>query len=382
MANSALSGATARRDSMTKRIHINLGKRSYDILICYNEIHRLGRYIKQLKLGTDAIIITNPAIKRLFGNKIEKSLTTEGFNVGFEIVPDSEKAKSERHCIRLLNRISESDSSKRRIFLIALGGGVIGDLTGFVASIYRRGVPYVQVPTTLLAQVDSSIGGKVAIDLAVGKNLAGAFYQPRLVFSDISLLRSLSKNDFTAGLAEVIKYGVIKSPRLFNFLERNCHNILRRNTTSLRYIVHTCSAIKAEVVERDERDNKGIRVMLNLGHTIGHAIEATMQYKKDCSHGQAVALGMLSASFIARELALLDEKSYLKIKALIKKIGLPTRLKDKGIDMQSIFYAQEHDKKFIHGKNRFVLPVKIGKVVVKENIPTTLVKDSISILFR
>lgn len=379
MAAGALSGTAIRRKLM-KKIHINLGKRSYDILICYNEIYRLGRSVRQLKIGTDAIIITNPAIKRLFGSKIKRSLVSEGFNVGFEIVPDSEKAKSERHCIRLLNRISKSDSSRRRIFLIALGGGVIGDLTGFVASIYRRGMPYVQVPTTLLAQVDSSIGGKVAIDLAVGKNLAGAFYQPRLVFSDTSLLRSLSKNDLISGLAEVIKYGVIKSPQLFSFLEKNYLKVLRRDKRTLRYIIHACSAIKARVVERDERDNKDIRVILNLGHTIGHAIETAMHYKRVCSHGQAIALGMLSASFIAKKLTLLDEESYSKIKALIKKIGLPTSLKGKGVDIQSILFAQEHDKKFIHGKNRFVLPVKIGKVVIKEGIPTSVIKDSIASL--
>jgi len=362
-----------------KKIRVNLGKRSYGILVCHNEISRLGSLIKQLKIGRDAIVITNPVIKRLLGKKVERSLTSSGLNVRFEIVPDTEKAKSETHCIKLLNSISKFDNSRRKIFIIALGGGVVGDLAGFVASIYRRGVPYIQVPTTLLSQVDSAIGGKVAIDLNVGKNLAGAFYQPRLVFSDVSLLRSLPKKDLISGLAEVIKYGVIKSPELFKSLEKNHTKLLKKSDKALlQYIVYTCSAIKARVVEKDEHDNKNIRVILNFGHTVGHAIEAAAHYRKSYSHGQAIALGMAAASFISKELGLLNEKAYLKIKALIKKIGLPTMLK--GLDIESILSAQEHDKKFIHGKNRFVLPVKIGKVTVKEGIPKSLIKHSIASL--
>lgn len=361
-----------------KKIHVNLGKRSYDIIVSHREIDKLGNFIKRLKIGRDAVIITNPAIKKLFGSKVKDSLASSGFNVRFQLVPDTEKAKSEKYCIKLLNNISNLDNSRRRIFIIALGGGVIGDLAGFVASIYRRGIPYVHVPTTLLAQVDSAIGGKVAIDLKIGKNLIGAFYQPNLVFSDVSFLKSLPKADLISGLAEVIKYGIIKSPRLFKFLEKNYRKLLKRDKQALEYIVHTCSSIKRNVVERDEHDNKNIRVILNLGHTIGHAIEASAHYSKLYTHGQAVGLGMLSASFISRELGLLDEKAYLKIKTLIKKIGLPATLK--ALDAEDILSAQEHDKKFIHGKNRFVLPVKIGKVIVKENISRALIKKSITSL--
>ena len=364
-----------------RKIRVDLGKRGYDILVCNNEIDKLGKFITELKIGTDAVIVSNPAIMKLFGNKIKSSLVSSGFKVRFEIVPDSEKAKSEKHCIRLLNNISRFDSSQRRIFIVALGGGVIGDLAGFVASIYRRGVPYIQVPTTLLAQVDSAIGGKVAIDLKIGKNLAGAFYQPRLVFSDVSLLKSLRNSDLISGMAEVIKYGIIKSPRLFSFLEKNHTKILlRREKKTLQHIVYVCSSIKAKVVEKDEHDNKNIRVILNLGHTVGHAIEAAAHYSKSYSHGQAIALGMLSASLISRQLGLLDEKCYLKIKSMIKKTGLPTVLK--GLNAHQILSAQEHDKKFIHGKNRFVLPIKIGKTIIKEGIPTSLVKKSITMLFE
>lgn len=358
-----------------KKIHVNLGKKSYDIIICDNKIALLGSTIKKLGLGKDIIIITNRKIKQLFGTIVKKSLASSGLSVRFEIVPDSEKAKSEKYCISLLNNISRFDDSGRRIAIIALGGGVIGDLAGFVASIYRRGVPYVQVPTTLLSQVDSAIGGKVAIDLRVGKNLAGAFYQPRLVFSDVSLLKTLPKKDLISGLAEVIKYGIIKSPRLFGFLEDNYSKILHLNKKMLTHIVHTCSTIKSRVVEKDEYDNKNVRVILNLGHTIGHAIEASTHYSNLYSHGHAIALGMISAATISRRLGLLDERSFLRIKALIKKIGLPTSLKH--VNVKDVLLAQEHDKKFIHGKNRFVLPVRIGKVIIKEGIPFSFIKDSV-----
>jgi 3-dehydroquinate synthase len=360
------------------KIHLNIGTRSYDIVICYKNIDRIGAIIKRLGVGRDAVIITNSSIKHLFGNKIIHALVTNGFCVKTEIVPDTERAKSQKICIKLLNNISKFDGINRCLFIIALGGGVVGDLAGFIASIYKRGIPYIQVPTTLLAQVDSAIGGKVAIDLDVGKNLAGSFYQPRLVFSDIYLLSSLTKNDLISGLAEIMKYGIIKSPRLFKFLERNYAKILDCDKASLQYIVSECSSIKAKIVEKDEMDNKNIRIILNLGHTIGHAIETASHYSKAYAHGQAVGLGIIAASHISEQLGLLDRRTCLRIEDLIKKIGLPTKLK--GLKIEDIILAQRHDKKFIHGKNRFVLPVCIGKVIVKENIPVSVIKKSIKCL--
>ena len=360
-----------------KKIFIDLKERSYSIMICYNKLARIARFIKPLRLGTDAVIITNPKVNRLFGGTIKDSFASNGFNIRFEIVPDTEKAKSAKYCFKLLTNISEFDASGRRIFIVALGGGVVGDLAGFVASVYRRGVPYIQVPTTLLGQVDSAIGGKVAIDLTAGKNLAGSFYQPRLVFSDIALIKTLPQNDFISGLAEVIKYGIIRSPHLFRFLEQNYVKILRRDKKTLLDIVYLCSSIKAEIVEKDELDNKDIRAALNLGHTVGHAIESAAHYKL-YSHGHAIALGILSASLISHRIGLLSKKDYTRIKGLIEKMGLPTIIK--GVDIKSILSAQEHDKKFIHGKNRFVFPVKIGKVVLKEGIPKALIRDAIASL--
>ena len=362
-----------------KKIKLKLGKNGYDILICSNELDKLGPCLKRLNIGRDAVIITNPGIKKLFGNKVERILISSGFNVKFETAPDSEKAKSGKECIRLLDKISKLDTG-RRVFIIALGGGVTGDLAGFTASIYKRGVPYAQIPTTLLAQVDSAIGGKTAIDLRAGKNLAGAFYQPRLVFSEISFLESLPKKELITALAEVIKYGIIKSPDLFEFIEKNITKILRYDKKCLQRIVYECSLIKAGVVEKDELDNKNIRVILNLGHTIGHAIEAASHYDKSYNHGQAVALGMLSSVYISENLRLIKKKNASRIRNLIEKAGLPVNLKNTSI--KKIMSAQSRDKKFIHGKNRFVLPVSIGRVIVKENIPEKLIKESIESLYE
>ena len=361
------------------RIRVNLGKNSYDILICSDELHKLGPCLKRLNIGKDAVIVTNPGIKKLFGSRIEKAIVSNGFSARFETVPDSEKAKSEKECLRLLNNISKFDAS-RRVFIIALGGGVVGDLAGFTASVYKRGIPYVQVPTTLLAQVDSSIGGKTAIDLSTGKNLVGAFYQPRLVFSDTAFLKTLPEKELVSGLAEAIKYGIIKSPRLFAFLEKNYAKILRHDKKCLRHIVHECSIIKARIVEKDELDKKNLRVVLNLGHTIGHAIEAASNYRRSYNHGQAVALGILASVYISKKTGLLTDKNSSRIRNLIRNARLPVRLKN--VKLKDILSAQGHDKKFIHGKNRFVLPVRIGKVVVKENIPESLIKKSLLQLRR
>jgi len=363
-----------------RKFPVNLGKRSYHIITCCDQIDTLGRFIGRLSIGRDAVVVTNPLIKRLFGKRVMSSLASAGITVKFELVPDSERAKSERYCLRLLNNISRFDNSRRRLFLMALGGGVIGDLAGFVASIYRRGIPYIQVPTTLLAQVDSAIGGKVAIDLEAGKNLAGAFYQPRLVFSDASFLKTLTRKDMLSGLAEVIKYGIIRSPGLFRFIEKDYGKILKQDKKALEYMVYTCSHIKAGIVEKDERDNKDMRVVLNLGHTIGHAIEAAAHYNRSYNHGHAIALGTIAASFISRELGLLDKPNYLRIKDLIKKVGLPTNIRH--IDARDVFLAQEHDKKFIHGRNRFVLPVGIGRITVRENIPGALITGAIAALYK
>jgi len=357
-----------------KRIRVPLKDRSYDIVVGRGLLKNCGAEIKRLALGSDAIVITNKRLAGLYKGQLESSLKRSGFTVRFELVPDSEKAKSIAVATRLLAGISAYDVHKS-IFIIAFGGGVVGDLAGFVAASYKRGVPYVQVPTTLLAQVDSAIGGKVAVDLPVAKNLVGAFYQPRLVLSDVSLIKSLPLRQIRNGLAEVIKYGVIKDRSIFAFLEANCRKVLNGDGRALEYLIARCSRIKAGVVAKDERDAKGVRAILNYGHTMGHAIEAASGYSNRYNHGEAVAIGMIIASRVSASLGRVGPGEVLRIEALVRMAGLPVIAK--GLKFGDIYKAHLHDKKFVRGKNRFVLPVKIGAVKVVEGVPDALVKSAL-----
>jgi len=333
----------------------------------------LGRHIAKLHIGHDAYVITNTAIKNKYGNVLDKILKHSGFNVRFKIIPDSEKSKSMEMSTSIIKDISLYDK-KRQLFIIAFGGGVVGDLAGFVASIYKRGVAYIQIPTTLLAQVDSSIGGKTAVDLLEGKNLVGAFYQPRLVFSDVKFLNTLNQRQISSGLSEVIKYGIIKDRQLFFYLEKKYKDILALEPQALEYIVHRCSCIKASIVEHDEREEKGIRTILNLGHTVGHAIEAASNFKV-YNHGEAIALGMLIAADISKKLSLINNAVSRRIENLIKIVGLPTRIKR--VSLAHIIKAHYHDKKFIGRKNKFVLIKGIGKTKIVEIIPIGIIREAI-----
>lgn len=358
-----------------KKVRVNLGKRSYDIVVGYRCLSHLGKILKRLDIGRNAVVITNSAIFSLYGKHLKNSLEGAGLCVRIEKVPDSEKSKSQQEFIKLTERIVSFDK-KKEIFIVAFGGGVIGDLAGFIAAVYKRGIPYVQVPTTLMAQVDSAIGGKVAIDLKLGKNLLGAIYQPRLVFSDLALLKSLSLRQIRCGLAEVIKYGVIKDAKLFCYLEKNYPRLLKQEKSSLSEVVLRSVRIKARIVERDERDTKDLRIILNFGHTIGHAIEAGREYSKIRGgiHGECVAIGMILAANIARELKMLTESSLERIEALIEKIGLPTAIRR--ITFEDIVPYFYRDKKIFRGKNRFVLPVRIGRVKVEEDVPHRLIEKA------
>ncbi|MBI5143522.1 MAG: 3-dehydroquinate synthase [Candidatus Omnitrophica bacterium] len=357
-----------------KKIRISLKKRSHDILIGYGLIRDYGLILKGLDIGKDAVVVTNRRLLDLYGEPLKNSLKKRGLSVRFELVPDSEYAKSIKVLEGLLDRISSYDKY-REIFLIAFGGGVIGDLAGFVASVYRRGIPYVQAPTTLLSQVDSAIGGKVAIDLPIAKNLTGAFYQPKVILSDTSLLRSLSLRQMRNGLSEIIKYGIIKDKALFEYLERDYKKILALDRKALEFVISRSSAIKANFVEKDEFDRKGLRAFLNYGHTIGHAIEAASGYSKRYYHGEAIAIGMVGASRISVKLGMMRMQDSVRIEALIKNVGLPARII--GVSISRIYNAYLHDKKFIHRKNRFVLPTRIGSVKITEGVPERIVKDVI-----
>lgn len=354
-------------------VKLKLKKRTYNIIIGSGIIKLLGKYISKLNIGYDAYVITNAPVKNKYGGLLLKALRESGFNVKFNIVAGTEKSKSFKELSLVVNDITLYDK-KRQVFIVAFGGGVVGDLAGFAASIYKRGIPYIQVPTTLLAQVDSSIGGKTAVDLRQGKNLLGAFYQPALVLSDIKFLKSLSPRQLKSGLAEVIKYGIIKDPFLFGFLERQYREILQLKTSVLEFIIKRSSSIKAGIVEHDEREERGMRTILNFGHTIGHAIETAGSYR-DYNHGEAISLGMLTACDISTRLNLLGTKTAQRIENLIKAVGLPVRIEKVSCD--SIIEAHYRDKKFIGASNRFVLLRKLGQTKIVENVALKTIKEAL-----
>ncbi len=353
-------------------VKLNLKKRSYQIVIGRGILKVMGREIKKLRIGSDAYIITNPSVRKRYGRVLAGALKHAGLSVKFKIVPDREQSKSIEIASVVIKDLASYDRKKRRIFIIAFGGGVIGDLAGFVASVYKRGVAYIQVPTTLLAQVDSSIGGKTAVDLSQGKNLVGAFHQPRMVYSDVDLLRTLDIRQLRSGLAEVIKYAIIKDKRLFQYLEKRYTDILALKLSALEFLVRRSSQIKALIVQQDEREEKGIRTVLNFGHTLGHALEAAGNYR-GYNHGEAIGLGMLCATDLSSKLGLLKDRISERIERLLKSVGLPTKIEKKNLPLDKIIRAYDHDKKFMGARNRFVLLEDIGRTKIKENIPLGII---------
>ena len=354
-------------------IAVPLKTNAHKIVIGHNILAKLGAKLKTLKIGKDAIIITNPVINKYHGKALIAGLKRSGFSVKVCEVPPGERSKSAKSAFRLIETIARYDCFKN-VFVIAFGGGVVGDLAGYVAAAYKRGIPYVQVPTTLLAQVDSAIGGKVAIDLAVGKNLAGAFYQPKIVWSDVSVLSTLTKRQIRNGLAEVVKYGVIEDQKFFKYVETNYTKLLNCDPKALSYVVGHSSHIKKDVVVADEKDTKGVRAILNFGHTVGHAIEAAGKYSQ-YHHGESIALGMRVAADISRQKKLCKASDVAALNKLLSLIGLPEHIQR--IKTADIFSHMKHDKKFLSGKNRFVLMQRIGKVKVLEGIKPAVIKKAI-----
>lgn len=355
-------------------IHLKLKSHGYPIVIGPNIFKDIPKYLKKLPLGKDAVIISHATIERLHGVRLSAALVKQGYCVKIFNVPEGEQSKSASCALRLIERIADYDVN-RKIFIVALGGGVVGDLAGLVAAIYKRGVPYIQVPTTLLAQIDSAIGGKTAIDLKYGKNLVGAFYQPQAVFADIKVLSTLKLRQIRNGLAEAIKYGVIKDSVLFSFLEKNYARLLKNDSKSMTLMVKRCARIKAKVVEVDEKETKGIRTILNFGHTAGHAIEAAGGFRYH--HGEAVALGMRVAGRISFLMGMLSASQEHRLNALITRVGLPEKIEK--IKISKIMELMRHDKKFVAGRNRFVLAANIGQVKVVENIPADVILQALQI---
>lgn len=353
--------------------------RSYDVIIGCSNLDKFGAHLKSLQLGNSIFIITTPTINRLYGRRLLDSLTKAGFapqDILLIQVPDGEQSKSVAQWLELIEKLYQFDRELRRqVLLLNFGGGVVGDLGGYVAASYRRGIDYVQLPTTLLSNVDSAVGGKVGVDFMEAKNLIGDFHQPRLVWVDLALLKTLDGRQVISGLAEVIKYGVICDPELFAFIEDHYKDILALEIGALRRVVATSYAIKAQIVGADELDKHGVRAKLNLGHTVGHAIEAAAGYAT-YTHGEAIAVGMLCAAEIAKTLGMLSQTETTRLEDLLVKVGLPVRIE--GLGLEQIMDSLLHDKKFVRGRNRFVLPTRIGEVQLRDGISDELVRQVVA----
>ena len=357
-----------------KKVKVDLGERSYSINIGKGIISDAGRIIRGVSCCGACFVLTNKKIMSLHADALRKSLKKSGFDFLFHAVVDSESAKSHANWFNTVKALAKFDKGKGAC-LISLGGGVIGDLGGFTASTYRRGIDFIQVPTTLLAQVDAAIGGKTAIDLDVAKNLVGTFYQPKAVLSDIGVLRTLPFRQVRNGLSEVIKYAVIFDKTLFSYLEKNMKRILILDSNCLEYIVTRCSKLKAEVVSADEKEQKGYRSILNFGHTIGHAIESASSYSGSVHHGEAVAVGMMAAFDIAVSLGMAESLSAQRLEDLLKIAGLP--LKVKGLNPSRILSTTLYDKKTINGRRRWILPESIGHAAVCSNVPEGIIRKAV-----
>ncbi len=345
-------------------VRVDLGERSYTIEIGTDLAERLGPWLLAGRPHARAVVITDQEVFGLYGSLVRDHLEQAGVMVETLTVPPGERSKCAAQATALWEQLCER-AVDRQTCIVALGGGVIGDLAGFVAATYARGLPLYQIPTTLLAQVDSSVGGKVGINLPGAKNVVGAFWQPRGVLIDTALLQSLPEREYRAGLAEVVKYGVILDSKFFAWLEENADPLIERQGEALRHVVKRSCELKAYVVERDEREETGLRAVLNYGHTFCHALETVTGYQR-LLHGEAVSIGMLCASRLAERLGRIDAQLTRRQHDLLVKLGLPVKLLD--VDVEAMLSAMSRDKKTQSGRLRFVLPRRLGEVELVDGV--------------
>lgn len=356
---------------MIRELRVGLGDRAYPILIGSGLLARVGAHLKPVVAGRKVLVVTNPTVRELYGGAVGESLAAAGFDVAWAEMPEGERYKTLTTVNALYDRAFASGLD-REAAIVALGGGVVGDTAGFAAATFMRGIHFIQIPTTLLAQVDASVGGKVGVNHPRGKNVIGAFYQPRLVLADVRTLRSLPHREVRAGLAEVIKYGVIRDEGFFGWLEADLERVLALDDGALAQVVEVCCRIKAAVVEEDEREGaRGVRQLLNYGHTIGHALETLTGYAMYL-HGEAVAVGMVAAAKISRLLGRLPHRDYARIRQLILRTGLPVEM-PAGLDPEELTEAVAHDKKVRGEKVNFILPEKIGAASVYPATPDEII---------
>ncbi len=338
-------------------VTVDLGQRSYNIFVGEGILSTAGDLLKRTGIKRKIAVVTNPTVAQLYLDTLNDALQSSGFDVIPILIPDGEEYKTLSTLSTVFDRLI-SERFERQSCVVALGGGVVGDIAGFAAATYLRGTPFVQIPTTLLAQVDSSVGGKTGVNHPRGKNLIGAFYQPRAVIIDVALLTSLPRRELLAGLAEVIKYGIIEDPVLFSRLEQELGGLLALDRRLLIEVIAASCAIKARVIEKDEREDDH-RAVLNFGHTVGHALEAATHYQRFL-HGEAVAIGMAKAAAISYQQGFCDAVALSRIIKLIKMAGLATEIPEE-VPPQSLIAGMEVDKKSAAGKIKFVMCTSIGK---------------------
>lgn len=367
-----------RMSAMLTRVEVALGPRAYSVLNGSGCLPTLGSLLRTHALHQrNAFVLTNPQVASLYAPALDASLRAAGFEkIVFHEIPASEEGKNweqfSQTCASLLQHFPDAGASP---LVLLLGGGVVGDLGGFAAAVYRRGVPFVQIPTTLLAAVDSSVGGKVAVNFGGVKNIMGVFSQPRLVVCDLDTLQTLPARELRSGTAEVIKYGAVCCGSLFEDLEAGAlERLLALDAKTLVDVVTRCVRLKAAVVERDELDKLGIRNVLNFGHTIGHALELSANYT--LTHGEAISVGMVAASRLAERLGICDPGFPGRLQALLQRAGLPLRHSGHPELFEPMLRALQLDKKFKNGKNLFVLPVRPGEWQQMEDVPWPLVHDA------
>lgn len=358
-------------------IRVGLSAHAYDIMVGNECLRDLGQTLQQRGLTADVIVFTSPRIGRLYYKKLDAGLREAGFtHIGRYDIPDGEEHKNEAEWNKALTALNDFCPSPGSLPLVlGLGGGVVGDLGGFAAGTFRRGVPYVQVPTTLLADVDCGVGGKVGVNFSGVKNLVGMFYQPKLVYADLALLSTLDGREVRSGIAEIIKYAAVCSRELFEYLEKNMTALVGLDRGVVEHVVRDCYRIKARVVVEDERDDLGKRVVLNFGHTIGHALEMAAGY--GMTHGEAVAVGMVAATNIAVRLKVCRQAFLERLVNLITAAGLPVSAGGINAEADDVVKIMRHDKKFINGMNRFVLPVDCGDWCEREGIKDNIVREVI-----
>jgi 3-dehydroquinate synthase len=378
-----------------RKVRVDLGPRAYDVVIGRDLLKRIESLVNEARVTGPFVVISDSKVAELYNDDFwiacedvlrgpwppEKNpkigISTQAFG-GFELleVPPGESSKSMENVASLVSSLAKSHVPRSGT-VVALGGGVIGDLAGFVAATYLRGIAFVQVPTTLLAMVDSSVGGKTGVNLPEGKNLVGAFHQPKLVVADLDTLKTLPAREFSAGMAEVIKYGAIRDAALF----KRVIGGVKPTDADLDAIVETCVAIKARIVERDEFETKGERALLNFGHTIGHAIEKATGYTKYL-HGEAIALGMRAAAWLSVWQAGLPEAEAKRIEAALVANGLPVKI-DPKVDRAAILGALGNDKKVAaDGRNRWVLLKKLGEATSGHDLANDVVEKAVDLLYQ